>query len=167
MKNDELELLFKNYYHILFIYALSLTKNQADAQDLVSETFLKAYLSYDDTKGNFKTWIYKVCKNLFIDSIRKKKRLLNENQFEIQWVEDPYMALSAYMKEEKKRWLYAAIYQLSSKERDVMLLSLLWDMKDQEIARHLHISEENVRTLRYRCKKKLKEKALKEGLFDE
>lgn len=101
MKNDELELLFKNYYHILFIYALSLTKNQADAQDLVSETFLKAYLSYDDTKGNFKTWIYKVCKNLFIDSIRKKKRLLNENQFEIQWVEDPYMALSAYMKEEK------------------------------------------------------------------
>lgn len=40
-------------------------------------------------------------------------------------------------------------------------------MKDQEIARHLHISEENVRTLRYRCKKKLKEKALKEGLFDE
>ena len=39
-----------------------------------------------------------------------------------------------YIKEENKKWLYIQIYQLPSKERDVLLLSVLWNMKDEEIA---------------------------------
>lgn len=163
MKEKELESLFKKYYSILFLYALSLCKNEDDAKDLVSETFLKAYLSYDETKGTFKTWTFLVLRNLFIDECRKKKKLLNENQYEIIWIKDPYDALSHYIKEENKRWLYSNIYLLPQREKDIMLMTLLWNMNDSEIADKLHIRIDLVRTIRYRVKNKLKEKAKKEG----
>ena len=45
MKNDIFQSIYEKYYHPLYLYALSLCKNAADADDLVQSTFLKAFLS--------------------------------------------------------------------------------------------------------------------------
>ena len=167
MQDKILEYLYEKYYHVLFLYALSITKQKEDAQDLVHETFVKAFLSLDDSQIDIKNWLYKVLKNLFIDKYRKEKRLIDEGKYEKEWIEDSYNAMKHYIKEENKKWLYIQIYQLPSKERDVLLLSVLWNMKDEEIAYHLKISIDNVRTLRYRSKLKLKKIAKREGKYNE
>lgn len=165
MQKNILKCLYEKYYHMLFLYALSLTKHKEDAQELVQETFVKAFLSFDDTQSDIKNWLYKVLKHLFIDMYRKKVKLIGEDKYHLEWVEDSYNAMQSYVKGENKKWLYIQIYSLPTKERDAILLKILWNMKDEEIANHLKISVDNVRTLRYRAKQKLKAIARKEGMI--
>ncbi|MGH4140489.1 RNA polymerase sigma factor, partial [Clostridium sp.] len=75
MKNDEFEILYNRYSTELYIYALSLCKDHHLSQDLVSETFCKALLSIDINQHYIKFWMFRVCKNLYLDYLRKNKYL--------------------------------------------------------------------------------------------
>lgn len=163
MDNKELEYIYHKYYQSLFLYAISLTKNIADAQDLVAETFLKAILSYDDTITNIRTWLIKVLRNQFVDNCRKKKRLLDEGKIHIEWIEDPYDLMKDIIQESQKRWMYDQIHKLNLKEREIMLMSLTLHMSDEQISDVMKLSETNIRVIRHRVKTKLIELAKKEG----
>ena len=54
MFQDEWKLIYETYRKELYFYALSLTGNIADAEDLLQEAFLKAFLSYQST-GSIKS----------------------------------------------------------------------------------------------------------------
>ncbi|WP_353809306.1 sigma-70 family RNA polymerase sigma factor [Agromyces sp. SYSU T00194] len=60
----------------LYGAALRMTKNPADAQDLVQETFAKAYAAFGQfTQGtNLKAWLYRILTNTYINTYRKKQR---------------------------------------------------------------------------------------------
>ena len=60
----------------LYGAALRMTRNPADAQDLVQETFVKAYSAFAQfTQGtNLKAWLYRILTNTFINTYRKKQR---------------------------------------------------------------------------------------------
>jgi RNA polymerase sigma-70 factor (ECF subfamily) len=60
----------------LYAAALRMTKNPADAQDLVQETFVKAFAAFGQfTQGtNLKAWLYRILTNTFINTYRKKQR---------------------------------------------------------------------------------------------
>ena len=60
----------------LYAAALRMTKNPADAQDLVQETFVKAFAAFAQFKQgtNLKAWLYRILTNTFINSYRKKQR---------------------------------------------------------------------------------------------
>ena len=60
----------------LYAAALRMTKNPADAQDLVQETFAKAFAAFGQfTQGtNLKAWLYRILTNTFINTYRKKQR---------------------------------------------------------------------------------------------
>ena len=61
--------------------ALRMTRNPQDAEDLVQETYLKAYNSFDSyTQGtNLKAWMYRIMTNTYINSYRKAKRRPHES----------------------------------------------------------------------------------------
>lgn len=60
----------------LYGAAMRLTRNPADAEDLVQETYAKAYSSFHQFKAgtNLKAWMYRILNNTFISSYRKKQR---------------------------------------------------------------------------------------------
>lgn len=64
------------YLDQLYGAALRMTRNPADAEDLVQETFAKAYASFGQfTPGtNLKAWLYRILTNTFINTYRKKQR---------------------------------------------------------------------------------------------
>ncbi|MEN0071835.1 MAG: sigma-70 family RNA polymerase sigma factor, partial [Propionicimonas sp.] len=64
------------YLDQLYGAALRMTRNPADAEDLVQETFAKAYASFHQfTPGtNLKAWLYRILTNTFINTYRKKQR---------------------------------------------------------------------------------------------
>jgi RNA polymerase sigma-70 factor (ECF subfamily) len=64
------------YLDQLYSAALRMTRNPADAEDLVQETFAKAYGSFHQFQEgtNLKAWLYRILTNAFINSYRKKQR---------------------------------------------------------------------------------------------
>jgi RNA polymerase sigma-70 factor (ECF subfamily) len=60
----------------LYGAALRMTRNPADAEDLVQETFLKAFAAFGTFRAgtNLKAWLYRILTNTYINSYRKKQR---------------------------------------------------------------------------------------------
>src|ERR687897_3569014 len=60
----------------LYSAAMRMTRNPADAEDLVQETFAKAYGSFHQFRPgtNLKAWLYRILTNTFINNYRKKQR---------------------------------------------------------------------------------------------
>ncbi|WP_370023350.1 sigma-70 family RNA polymerase sigma factor [Planotetraspora sp. GP83] len=64
------------YLDQLYSAALRMTRNPADAEDLLQETFAKAFASFHQFQEgtNLKAWLYRILTNTFINSYRKKQR---------------------------------------------------------------------------------------------
>ncbi len=75
----------------LYSAALRMTRNPADAEDLVQETYLRAYRSFDSfTEGtNLKAWLYRILTNTYINSYRAAKR--RPEVSDVEDVEDLYL----------------------------------------------------------------------------
>ena len=60
----------------LYGAALRMTRNPADAEDLVQETFLKAYSAFGTFRAgtNLKAWLYRILTNTYINGYRKRQR---------------------------------------------------------------------------------------------
>jgi RNA polymerase sigma-70 factor, ECF subfamily len=68
----------------LYAAAMRMTRNPADAEDLVQETFVKAFAAFHQfTEGtNLKAWLYRILTNTFINNYRKKQRQPQESNSE-------------------------------------------------------------------------------------
>jgi len=64
------------YLDQLYAAALRMTRNPADAEDLVQEAFVKAYAAFHQFQAgtNLKAWLYRILTNTFINSYRKRQR---------------------------------------------------------------------------------------------
>jgi RNA polymerase sigma-70 factor, ECF subfamily len=64
------------YLDQLYAAGMRMTRNPADAEDLVQETFAKAYASFHQFKEgtNLKAWLFRILTNTFINSYRKRQR---------------------------------------------------------------------------------------------
>ena len=75
----------------LYSAALRMTRNPADAEDLVQETYLKAYRGFGgfEEGTNLKAWLYRILTNTYINTYRSKKRRPDES--DLDEVEDLYL----------------------------------------------------------------------------
>jgi RNA polymerase sigma-70 factor (ECF subfamily) len=79
------------YMSALYAAALRMTRNASDAEDLVQETYLRAYRGFEGFREgtNLKAWLYKILTNTFINQYRAKKR--RPDQVDLDDVEDFYI----------------------------------------------------------------------------
>jgi RNA polymerase sigma-70 factor, ECF subfamily len=75
----------------LYSAALRMTRNPADAEDVLQETFLKAYRGYDSFEEgtNLKAWLYRILTNTYINKYRKAQR--RPNEVELGELQDLYL----------------------------------------------------------------------------
>ena len=79
------------YADALYAAAMRLTRNAADAEDLVQETYLRAYRGFGgfEQGTNLRAWLYRILTNTFINSYRAKQRRPDES--DLADVEDLYL----------------------------------------------------------------------------
>ncbi len=79
------------YARQLYSAAMRMTRNPADAEDLVQETFLKAYRAYHtfEEGTNLKAWLYRILTNTYINKYRKESR--RPSEVDLGTVEDLYL----------------------------------------------------------------------------
>jgi RNA polymerase sigma-70 factor, ECF subfamily len=75
----------------LYAAALRMTRNPSDAEDLVQETYLRAYRGFGgfEQGTNLKAWLYRILTNTYINTYRARKRRPDET--ELDEVEDLYL----------------------------------------------------------------------------
>lgn len=165
-EKDEMGVGFEQYYQELFRYAVYLTKNREQAEDLVGNAVYKFLLAIEkipDEQQKF--WLLRVIRNEFIDHERKRKRwqissfhkmkemLLSNTDMEQELVD-----------KEKKEKLAAIIATLQSPYKEVIFHYYYSEMSVKEIQDYYGMSTSQVKTILYRGRNKIKERLLDEGI---
>ena len=157
MENSIFTEVYKKYYKTLFIYALSLCKNNDIAQDLVHETFIKAFLKWEDIK-NPKYWLTVVLKNEYLKYTSRNKISYVEDESIVNLIKDDKNPLYYILKDEYMSNVMEVIDNLPENYRMVMVYSVYMEFDDYYISKLMNTTEENVRQLRFRARKKIKDK---------
>ena len=149
--------LYKQYCDGMFCVAMRFLKNPDDAEDVLQESFIKAFQRIDQFKGEvtFGAWLKKIVVHGSIDFLKSKKQQtveLNEGYLHISDDGDWNVESEMDIDEVKK-----AIEQLSEKYRYVVQLFLMEGYDHSEISEILNISETASRTRLLRGKAQLKE----------
>ena len=153
MKSDAIEELFRKYYNDALLYLISLTGNVAIAEEMVSTAFFKALKTADGAIKDFKPWLLKVCRNIFLSHCRAKKRYveLNEN------IPDRNeSAIEKVIRNEDYRALYRAIGLLPEGQKEAVTLYYFEGLSVKEIAEITGKSAEGVKVSMYRARENLK-----------
>ncbi|MEX2659777.1 MAG: sigma-70 family RNA polymerase sigma factor [Acidimicrobiales bacterium] len=165
----------------LYTAALRMTRNPADAEDLVQETYLKAYRGFGSFEQgtNLKAWLYRILTNTFINKYRASKRRPDET--DLDDVEDFYLyrrlggleeARAGRSAEDELMELFsesevkAAVDALPEQFRMAVLLADVAGFSYKEIASILDIPIGTVMSRLHRGRKNL-QKALYEFAMDQ
>lgn len=126
------EELIQRYLDQIFAFALNYTKNEALAEDIAQETFIKAWknISSFDSDKRFKAWIFTIARNTALDQLKKKQTIsfssLNdengENFLERTIIDSALRPDQLCEQYESDSWFKATVAKLSDKYRAVVIM---------------------------------------------
>lgn len=163
--------LLRQYHNIAYRTAMRLTGDNAIAEDVVQEVFLKVWLKRQQlcSVENFRPWIIAIASNTIYDMIRKRDR---EKDHLSGWIREiePFSTMTVAMKESSvyEELVAEAVQKLSPKQTEVFQLIKKDGYTRDEAARLMKISPETVkshleqamRTIRAYCIRRLDPKII-------
>lgn len=165
-KESAFRVLYENNYTMIFRLAYSYTKSQQDAEDIMQETFIKAFKSiksFDfNVSANFSAWIYQVGLRCTLDYLRKsKRRKISQTDSLSDFPAEPQAQDSCPEKSAIASQAIAhvknALHTLAPKQRVIFDLRHLQHMAIKEIAVHLQCSQSTVKKQLQRAVLKLRQ----------
>ena len=160
--------LVERYKRLVYRLAVQITKNHADADDVMQETFIKVYRSIHTFRGDaaFETWIYRITVNEALNFVKRRERqrastieTTPETAYEmstrsrVELANDPHTQAE---KAELRHYVTQAVNSLPVKHRTVVILHEFEGLTHAEIASILNCSEGTVRSRLHYARKKLR-----------
>ena len=152
------EKLYNSYYMQVYSYAVALTKNPKQAEEIAQHTFVKALSSKAGYKGKSSelTWLCSIAKNLYYDELRRNQRIssLGENlhissEVDIeQAVSDSDMAFRIHL----------VLHKLEEPYKEVFQLRVFGELSFSQIATIFGKTESWARVTYHRAKLKIQER---------
>ncbi|GAB5499248.1 MAG: sigma-70 family RNA polymerase sigma factor [Pseudohongiellaceae bacterium] len=154
-KRQRYESLVDSLYQDVFRYALWLTRNQPMAEDLVQETFLRAWRSLDSLENDkaAKAWLFTIVR-------RENARQYERYRPELVDIEGQTVAEAQDQEPDRKmdrELLLNAIRRLDEDYREPLLLQVIGGFSGKEIAAILDLNNNTVMTRLFRARSKLKQ----------
>jgi RNA polymerase sigma-70 factor (ECF subfamily) len=148
------EEIVRRYCRPISQFIIYKTQNLQDTEDLVQETFLRAYQNIDtfDAGNSLKNWLFTIAYHLVVSHYRRKKVRLVEEQH----LHDIPAAPAQFY--ENADWLWNTVSQMEQDSQTVLWLHYKQDMVVQDIARIMKRSPAAVRVLLHRARKRLEKK---------
>lgn len=157
--------LLNQYWNEVYGFMLKRTENETDTEDIVIETFAKAFdrLTSYNPEFQFNTWLIAIAKNVHIDLLRKRRRSLfldidNDEEYPGYDIADTEpTAEDKLITSENLSNLLQCIKQLKPQYQEVIQLRYFQELSYQEIADSLSEPLNNVKVKILRAKKLLAE----------
>jgi RNA polymerase sigma-70 factor (ECF subfamily) len=130
------------YIDGLFRYALMLTRNRAEAEDLVQETYVRAIEAIDRLRedSNLKSWLFTILRNIWLNQLRKRKstpqlvELDGEGNTADGLLGNTRDSYQIFVSNENAERVHSAIRKLPTDFREIILLREFEDLSYQEIS---------------------------------
>jgi RNA polymerase sigma-70 factor (ECF subfamily) len=153
------------YWNEVYGYMLKRTENETDTDDIVIETFAKAFdkISTYNPEFGFNTWLITIAKNVHIDMLRKKKSTLfleitdEEDSLANQVLDETPTIEDKLITEQNLSKLLQQIKQLKPAYQEVIQLRYFQEMTYQDMAEQLNEPLNNIKIKLLRAKKLLAE----------
>jgi len=126
-------LIYDTYIKKIYDFIFYKTMHQQIAEDLTSQTFLKAWKNISQFKdGNFSAWLYTIARNIVVDHYRSQKETFSvEDCWDLKSDDDVLSEVDDRLKIEKLR---QGLARLKVSEREILMLRLWQDLPFKEIA---------------------------------
>jgi len=149
MTKEELEKLYNESYRAVYWTAISLLKNHEEAEDVVQDTFITAYNSYDSLNDKSKAlpWIKKIAANKCLNILSRRRTFLSDDEFfENTEVSDEEFIPGALIESDAERKVMMDIIDrnLSEDSRMTVILYYFDEMSVKEIVDRLSIPKGTV-----------------------
>jgi RNA polymerase sigma-70 factor (ECF subfamily) len=171
LDSHDFEEYMRRHYRHAYHLAFRMAGNEADAEDLTQEAFLRAYRFFDryDPRLPFTSWLYRIMTNVYIDEVRKRGKAkvysLDEpirsdsSESTVAWEisdpnADPEMQVMEQILEVD---LQESLQRLSPEFRWSVILADVEGLSYEEIAETMHCSIGTVRSRIHRGRKQLRE----------
>lgn len=160
--------LFMRHEARIFRIALRITRNHEDAEDVVQQSFQKAFVHLHKFEGesSFSTWLTRIAINEALMSLRRSRGLREisiddstgseERAFALEIPDSRPSPESSYSQREQERVLSAAMKELKPRTRKVIELRELGDPSTRETARRMGLSAEAVKGRLFHGRRKLR-----------
>ncbi|GAA0726547.1 RNA polymerase sigma factor [Aquimarina litoralis] len=153
-------ILVQRYQSLVYTVVYRMVKNKEEAEEIAQDTFVKAYQSLVNYRGEskFSTWLYTIAYRKSLDAIKVKKRFVSTelieeiSEGEIGMVND---ALNYLQTKERKKIIADSILKLPEEEAAIVTLYYFEEKSVKEIKEIVGLTEENIKIKLYRSRKKL------------
>ena len=148
--------IYEKTYSAVYNYLFHLTLSREKTEDLTSMTFLRMiekFSLYKKEKGNIKTWLLALARNIWIDEMRKESKW-NWEQLE-SWEEVPEES-NTLQYVENASVIAELLGRLTPRERELIYLRYYAGMSYREIAQTSGLTEKNVSVILSRSLQKMK-----------
>jgi len=155
---DKLGLLYSKYKKVLFAYFYRLTYRPAHSEDLVQNVFYRIlkYRKQFRNEGKFTSWMFAIAHNVFVDHLKKQKRVEYSADLSKWDIPDPNLIDDRIEQNEMREFLLKAMEQLSEDQRETLILSRFHDLKYREIADLFNCTESTIKVRIFRAMNNLK-----------
>lgn len=151
--------LYEQFYHLLYGIALQIVKDHYLAQDVLQETFIKAYRHLDDCRDRRKVraWLTTVTKRTAIDFLRKRN---SQVAVPIDYVTVEETAERSVEETVENELIYRDVLRqmerLAPNYRKMIVLKYVHELKETEIAARLGVKHGTVKSTVFRARRKMR-----------
>jgi len=142
-----------------FSLAVSIVKNEMEAEEIIQDCFMKVYKSIKKFRGDskFSTWFYRIVYNTSLTKIKNKKRKIEENMTSI----DDILTLQSenrieINKNDLSKTLETIVEKLPKNYSTVINLFYLEELSCEDISKVMDISLNNVKVMLHRARTELR-----------
>lgn len=160
MSNELINEMFEKKMNLIYKYLIKLGCSEANAEDIVQDTFYKALKYIDGIQAEkLSSWLFKVAINKYYDLCRKNNRhiqlslhedIFKESLKEDKLVEDFILDL------EKKEKILKCLSSISEVQKNLLVFKYDMGLSYKEIAEILDINENTVKTYLFRAREQFK-----------
>jgi RNA polymerase sigma-70 factor (ECF subfamily) len=153
---ESFRFLVEKYQKKAFSVAFSIVHDQTEAEDVVQESFIKAYRKLSSFRGDssFSTWLLRIVVNESIKIHRKKKMdAAYTADFVSVYEPEVNQSIRALKEEEQKKFITFAMSQMPAREALVLHLFYIEDMSLKQMEEILELGADHIKVVLFRARK--------------
>lgn len=157
---QSIDAVYQSYFNDIYRYLLYLCRDHHAAEDLVQETFVRAYLYLEHYEGEkVKPWLFTVAHNAFIDYIRKQSRVRPKGDKYLSALPDKQISIEdKIVTDEQITEIISLLENIPEKLKYALLLHDFHQLNYNEAASVMNVSLSHFKILLYRARQAIRKK---------